>query len=294
MSSLTTVSVVVAGFPAQLRQPKLLPGETLTQVAIRNNPERWKVCVENLTSTHGLSKEARARLLTGKLDDVTTPSMQSEVERFVNICLPTPFRTLNGLSRLRESARDGLFGYTLADILWVRESPPDGDDEAQAMAKKSKALAEQLKVTLIWSPTGSPLTLDLTRLLPHLQGEFAWVVPGGSALPAGDPFGRLERVIRYLTGSPRRAIYSDNIASYVVRTSCLHELADRGGSLPSDPASLGRLLQQSGYELTGDNDVERALCELEQEYGGWSRNTSHHQPASGVGRRPWWKRLFGG
>jgi hypothetical protein len=294
MSSPTTVSAIVAGFPAQLRQPRPLPGETLAQVAIRNNPNRWKVCVANLTSTHGVPKEACAQLLAGNFDAVTTPGAQREVERFVNLCLPAPGRTIDGLARLRDAASNGLFGYTISDILWPRETPLNPSSQAKAMAEKSQALADRLRVNVLSSPTIGSLALDLGWLLPHVHGEFLWMVPGGTRLPMSDPFGRLKRVIQHLTSSPRRALYSDNIASYVVRTSCLSELAHLGGSLPADPALLGRLLRQSGYELTGDENSELALCELEREFGGWSRNVSLHEPVSSAAPRPWWKKLFGG
>ena len=79
MNSPTTVTALVAGFPSNLRQPKPLPGETPAHIAIRNNPDRWRVCVENLTTSHGVPPAVRSRLLAGKLDDATTPGGQAEV-----------------------------------------------------------------------------------------------------------------------------------------------------------------------------------------------------------------------
>ena len=289
-----TVSVVVAGFPAQLRRPKPLPGETLAQVAIRNNSDRWKVCIENLIYSHGIPAGVRSRLLAGKLDAVTTPGAQAEVERFVNICLPTPYRTLTGLARLQTKAAGEQFGYTLGEILWTsEEAPPDADDRARANDERAQALADALGVRVVRFPAGAGLVLDLARLIPQLRGDFAWLIPGGTTVPF-EIDERLERVLRSLTTSPQCALYSDNIASYVVRTSCLRELVRRGEPLPSDPAPLGRLLRQSGYELIGDEDPELALCELEREFGGWTRNLSLHEFKSRTGNRPWWRKLFGG
>ena len=282
------VSVIVTGFPAQLRNPEPLPGETKIQLAIRNNRGRWGICVENITSKTPMSEEMKACLLDGNMDPIANnAAAQAEVERFVNVCLPTSGRTLQGLARLREHTQSLRGVAEIIEIIWPRERNPSGDAH---IAKFS----EPLGITVIWIPTGAPNTLDLGSLLHGIHGEFVWLVPGGTRLPITDAVERLDRVIGCLAASPKRAVYSDNIASCVLRVSALHELVRRGQPLPPDQGDLGRLLRQAGYELVGDDDPDLALCELEGEFGGWSGSRGgRHARESGRGRS-WWQRLFGG
>lgn len=234
----------------------------------------------------------REYLLAGRFSEIHNPDVLKEVEQFVNICLPTPFRTFRALSRLQRTQQgQSNRSYTLLEILWPRESPHQGDREANALAERSKEMAQSFGVKLIWLPTSVARGLDLQGMLPEIKGDFVWVLPAGTTLPM-DSHDPLERAIRHLTGSNQRGIYADSIASYVVRTSCLRELAGGTRPLPSDPAVLGRALRLSGYELTGDNDPEFALCELETEYGGWSRRLSRSERDSSAASRPWWRNLF--
>jgi hypothetical protein len=270
-----------------MRKPEPLPGETLLQLAIRNNRDRWGICVENIKSKTPISKQMEVRLLDGDVNTIANnASVRAEIERFVNICLPTSGRTLQDLARLRDYTRERGGMAEIIEIIWPRERDPAGDADVEGFV-------EPLGVTMIWIPTGASRSLNLGSLLNSIHGEFVWLVPGGTKVPIPETRGRLDRVIRHLAASSRRAIYSDNIASCVLRVSALREQMARGHSLSSDVKDVGHLLREAGHELVGDDDPDLALCELERKYGGWSgpgRNQTREK-----GHHPsWWQRLFGG
>jgi hypothetical protein len=280
VSFATYVSAVVTGFPSRLRPATPLPGERLLQVAIRTNPRLWKACVEELAAAHALSSAGQKRLLAGDLAAIT-PAMQPQVERWANTAMPTHFRTLDGLARLRDALRsDG--SCHIQEIVWFREDPPPGPAEAKADA--ARASAETLGVKVVALPHGSPPAMDLAQVYPHVNGQVIWFVPGGTLPPTGRE--RLRAPVCQLTVSGKHGIYSDNVASFLLLASCgLREDAFHKVPLPIDPAHLARVLKPKGYDFVVAEPGE-TLCDLEPEFGGWSK------PAPAA--RRWWERLFGG
>lgn len=264
MNTVVTLSVVVTGFPVQLRRPKPLPGETLAQLVIRNHPQEWRICVERLETEFGISTDSAYRLRSGHLE-VADPGMREQIMRFMNHRLPTRGRTLQDLAELRDTVKDLRYqsGFDLVEILWPRERNPSGDQSAERMAESMGAKVIQL-------PTGLPRAMDLASMLPHISGEFVWLVPGGTKLMPPLVVLSLERVLRHLTGSPRRALYTDNAFSIIYRVAALKELLRSGKTLPADLREMGRLMRESGYELAVDHDDNSVLCDLEEVYGGRS------------------------
>jgi hypothetical protein len=276
-----TLSAVVAGFAAQLRQPKPLPGETLAQLVIRNHPQEWGNCVERIGSKFNLPKQTINHLRAARLD-VTDKGVQHEIEVFVNRRIPTYWRTLESLAKLRQSMADAPARQVdLVEILWPRLGPLEGSPVEK--------LAEGMGATILPQPASGPSELDLAHLLPHLHSDFVWLVPGGTYFHAELTFMQLGRVLLHLNGSPRLALYSDNASSAIYRTAPLRKLAAPGHPLPANPREVGRLLQEAGYELAGDHDPACTLCKLEREYGGSSpdRGSTSGDP------RPWWRKLLG-
>jgi hypothetical protein len=289
-----SVSAVLLGPPGALKMPKPLPGERMAEVAIRSDPRGWKTFVDTLCSTRGLTAATRSQLLGGRVPDVLPPEAQADLLRFVNRCLPTPFRTLEGLARHRDALRTkSNKGHVLVDILWLRELPPKDHAEGQRKAEEARAGAEKLGVTVVpvphgassLAPTGSrltaeemkvwgieppPPTLDLTEVMRQARGQFLWIVPGGTRLPE-DLERRLQGALSVIGGDSKAVLYTDNVASFVVQMSPLYDLVNRRIPVAADPAWLGRILRKAGWDAYAEENADEPLCELEQEFGGWTR-----------------------
>lgn len=275
MAQVPSLSAIETAFPGRLRPPQPLPGETPLQLVIRNHPQDWQNCVTWLATELGLSRQIRRQLLAARVDAVgrDDPRVREEIETFVNRRLPTHERTLQSLANLREmlvepaqsgqSALRQLWGFALVEILWPCAGHPP---------VSVQDLAEGMGVKLILYPMGAERTIDLAGLLPHVHGDFLWLVPGGTLFMATMVAMQLRRVLGLFTASPEAAFYTDGADSIIYRTAALHELVRRGQGLPADAREMARVMQESGYETMADDNPAAALCELEAVYGGRRQN----------------------
>jgi hypothetical protein len=289
MGNRLALTALVTGFPAGLRQPKPLPGETLSQLVIRNHPREWLNFIERLAEKIHLSPEQAGALRAGQLSAIQSEKVWAEIEGFMNFRLPTHGRTIQCLDELRglqEKLKDEAYGmvgdYDLLEILWPRQRDPSGDASAEKMV-------ESLGAKVIPMLSGAPLTLNLADLLQHVHGDLLWLVPGGTSFMAPIADLQIRRVVRHFQAMQRCAMYADNVSSFIYRTSVLRDLIARGQLLPADSREMVRALQMSGYELAMDEGTDNALCELEPEYGGPRRKI---QRRAGE-KRSWWRRWLG-
>jgi hypothetical protein len=287
MNSKMTLTALVTGFPAGLRQPKPLPGENLFQLVIRNHPREWRNCVERLTSDFGVSSDQAGALLKGQLEVIQDAKVRNQIERFMNSRLPSHSRTFRCLKKLRDDLQSEPYlstsNYEIIEILWPRQRDPSGDQTVEK-------LAAGLGVNVIPTPTDGSLQLNLADFLPHIHGQFLWLVPGGTKFMSAITALQLDRVMRYFQQMPRGAMYLDSAFSIIYRTSALSDLVGRGQYLSPESREMARNLDLAGYKFAADDDPEDALCELEPEYGGPRRKIQTVTES----RSPWWKRIFGG
>jgi hypothetical protein len=292
--SAVSVSALVTGFPPQLRVPKPLAGETLAQLVFRNHPDEWRNCVERLERDSHVPKDVCEHLRRGDLQKVTDPAIKAEVERFLNLRLPSHGRTFLGLTELRAELREPVIKtllagapYELLEILWPRQPHPGGDRSAEA-------LAEAQGVAVISLPAGPGREMSWADLLPHVHGKYLWVLPGGTRLFAPTVALNLGRVVRWFESSPLLAMFSDQCFSMVYRTEVLRGLLGQGKALSPQAQQIARLLQESGYQLAADATPAARLTELEAAYGGDGPTTSEifkGMVRPGASGQPWWKRL---
>ena len=142
-----TITAIVTGFPPGLRPPKPLPGENMAQLVIRNHPQEWQNCVERLKNDFHVPEDVCARLRSGDTSAATDAVTQREIERFMNLRLPSHGRTLQGLADIREQMSESgglaaLWQLKMSEIIWPRPKHPSGDTEA-------KKFAASLGVTVI-------------------------------------------------------------------------------------------------------------------------------------------------
>jgi hypothetical protein len=276
-----TLSAIETGFPTYIRRPKPLPGETLGQLVIRNHPQEWRNFVDRLANEKGLSSSTCSRLLDGQLDTQDL-RVRHEIEQFMNYRLPGHLRTLKSLADLREQLKKSPI-LNLLEIIWPMQPDPDGNI-------RHREQAERLGVTVIPAPVG-PRELDLSTLLPHINGDFMWLVPGGTKFFAMLVAMSLARTIPHLAESEKRAFYGDGGGSFIYKVAVLRELLRRGQPLPANSCEMARVFHENGFELASNKN--EILCELEKEYGGrdpeeiewlWERNKDK-SPS-------WWQRLF--
>ncbi len=293
--SQVTLSAIVTGFPAGLRQPKPQPGETLVQLVIRNHAQEWRACVERLAKDLHVPEEVCARLREGDTTGVVDPAAWPEIEQFMNQRLPSHGRTLQGLADLRKRMLEsgGLslpWRLELSEIIWPRQRNPTGDRSAEMFA-------ESLGAVVVSVDSEKPGPLDLGSLLQHIHGDYIWILPGGSRLSGPRVSMALTRVIRGFQERPKVALYSDQCYSMVYRTAALRALIANGKTLSAELRDNAVMLQQAGFELAADSDSIHSLVEIEPVYR--EQHEQLHKPLqeekrteSPAERTPWWKRMM--
>ena len=290
-----TLSAIVAGFPPGLHPPKPLPGETLAQLVIRNHPQEWRNCVERLKKDFHIQEEVCLRLRGGGMSAALDPATQREIERFMNLRLPSHGRTLQGLVDVRKQMLEPgglsqLWQLDLCEIIWPRQKDPSGD-------AKAERFAESLGVIVLSIDAGKAGPLDLGALLEHVHGDYLWILPGGSRLSGPMTIMALIRVLRGFQEKPKLALYSDQCYSMIYRTAALRTLMAAGNTLSAELRDNARMLQDAGFELAADNDPIHGLVDVESLYGGQRDRFGEMRSAKGrsspTGRKSWWQRLLG-
>ena len=289
--SKTTLSAIVSGFPPELRSPRPLPGETMAELVIRNHPQEWLNCVERLRHDLHASGDMCSRLQTGDLDAADDPAIQREIERFMNLRLPTHGRTLQGLAELRGNMRgpgiSQLWQLDLVDIIWPRQKDPSGNRNAER-------LAESLGVVDAGTDRAGPI--DLGSLLGYVHGEYLWILPGGTRLDGVATMTALIRVLNGFKENRKLALYSDGHYCMIYRTEALRALMSSGHTLSAELQDNARMLQQAGFELAADDDPGFGLVKLEPLYGGQGRSATGSRLAAGrrspAAQASRWRRLW--
>jgi hypothetical protein len=103
--TIAKITVLVMGFPPSLRQAQPLPGETRAQMVIRLHPRQWENFVDRLKSSNSTTSDVWDRLLQGDLS-VMRDNVEKHIEEFMNMRLPTHWRTLHDLADLRRYLND--------------------------------------------------------------------------------------------------------------------------------------------------------------------------------------------
>jgi hypothetical protein len=291
-----TITAIVTGFPPGLRPPKPLPGETMAQLVIRNHPQEWQNCVERLKNDFHVPEDMCARLQRGDTSAAKDAVTQGEIERFMNLRLPSHGRTLQGLADIREQMSEGgglaaLWQLKMPEIIWPRPKHPSGDTEA-------KKFAASLGITVISidTPWDKQAPLNLGALLEHVHGDYLWILPGGSRLSGPMTIMALIRVLRSFQEKPKLGMYSDQCYCMIYRMKALRALMASGKKLSAELRDNARMLQESGYELAADNDSIHGLVEIESLYGGEHDRFQEMRSAESSrlrSRTAWWRRLLG-
>jgi len=289
------LSAIVSGFPAGFRPPKPLPGESLAQLVIRTHAYEWLNCIERLQEEFHASQELCSRLRKGDLAAVVDPVVKRQIERFMNLRLPSHERTLRGLAEIQERLQEPgglnqLWPLQLTEIIWPRQKDTSGNTEAEK-------LAASLGVTVVAIDTLEPRPLDLGYLLKYVHGAYLWILPGGSRLSGPTTIMALSRVLRGFHENPKLALYSDQSYCMIYRTSALRTLIASGKTLSAELRDNARMLQEATFELAADNDPICRLVEVESLYGGPqdTLNKMHlsKRSSSRIGETSWWRRLLG-
>lgn len=290
MRNAIKVSALITGFPERLCQPKPLPGETRAQMVIRFHRQEWRNFTDRLRQTGVASDVVYAQLRQGILGS-TGSEVSQRIEEFMNLRMPTHWRTMHQLAALRADSRrlgtQCLMSFELTEIIWPREKDPSGDTSAEI-------LAERMGAKVIPWPTDAPRLMRLDHILSHLSGDYVWLLPGGTRIDSMMAAMSLERVMRYLSDSPMRSFYSDGADSLIYQVAALRNLADAGHPLPANSREMARLMQENGYEIAADDRPEAALCMLEEIYGGgYPFPYSSKATPDTIVRKPWWGSVFG-
>jgi hypothetical protein len=291
------LSAIVTGFPPGVRPPKPLPGESMLQLVIRNHPQAWSICLESLRNVFHASDEVCSRLTRGETIADLDPAVRREVERFMNLRLPSYGRTLQGLAELRDQMRETgglrqLWQMELTEIIWLRQKKYSSDAEAEKFAAS-------LGVTVLNIDTQESLPLvDLGSLLNHVHGDYLLTLPGGSSLFVPMAITSLISVLLGFQEKPKMALYSDSCYCLIYRVSALRDLILSGKRLSAELHDNARMLQEAGFELAADKDsIHGPLVEIETLYGGQNYNSCVMRSGRGAslrsGRTPWWRRLLG-
>lgn len=265
-----TLSVIVGGFPAELRSPRPLPGETWTELVIRNHLQEWLNLADRIRKERQLSDEAYSRLRAGHIPAAGDPAVRREIDRWMNLRLPRHGRTLQGLAELRDQMRGDLgqiWQLELADIICPRQRDPSGNTDF-------RRLAESLGAVTVEVAEAGPM--DLGALIGYVHGDYLWILPGGTRLSA--TMIALIPVMLAFQGNERLALYHDGSYSMIYRTAALRALLAAGMTLSGDLGENARKLQEAGFELVAD-DAGLSLAELEPIYGGQVRRLPEGQPA---------------
>jgi hypothetical protein len=266
----------------------------LAQLVIRNHPQEWRNCIERLKKDFHVPEEVCSRLGRGETSAAVDPVAQRQIERFMNMRLPSHGRTLQGLAEVRGQMRERgglseLWQLELSEVIWPRQKN-SGDTEAETFAAS-------LGVMVVSIDGEKPGPLDLGFLLKHVHGDFLWILPGGSRLSGPMTMMALIRVLRGFQEKPQLALYSDQCYCMIYRTSALRALMASGRTLSAELRDNARMLQETGFELAADNDPIHGLVEIEALYGGQHDSYSQMHSGRGVpshtGRSSWWGRLFG-
>jgi hypothetical protein len=274
------------GFLPHLIKPKPLPGETLLQLVVRLFPDQWEGFVERMASEQGFSKTVHDRLLIGLYEE-SDKETEHKILDFVNYHMPTHWRTLESLISLQKKLKSRLSRPSgqvdLIEIIWPREQHSSENGFTENYVKERG-------VTLLSTVHGPARELDLNAALPSIQGEFVWLVPGGTNFMPSIVAGTLQRIIDYMTESPRRAFYADGAHSLILRASSLRELVNQGKIVPANYRDMARLLRERGFELAVNKEI--ILCVLEREYGGLGLGDVDELPDS-KDTTPWWRKVSG-
>src|SRR5262249_54761238 len=150
------------------------------------------------------------------------------VEEFMNMRLPTHWRTLRGLSDLRkylgDASMQAMYGCVISEIVWPREPHPSD-------IRGPEELARKMGITLMTPPVGSSRELEMAWLLPKISGKFLWMVPGGTTVESTLTAMSLRRVIGHMEQNPKRAFYSDGSMSIIFRVDALRNVVRAGHRL---------------------------------------------------------------
>lgn len=289
------LTAIVTGFPPGLRPPTPLPGESMLQIVIRNHPRQWRNCLERFRNDFGASEAVCSRLSQGDVVADLSPVIRKEVERFMNLHLPSHGRTLQGLAEIRDQMMEPeglaqLWQLELTEIIWPRLKNFSCDAEAQEYAASLGAT-----VVGVGGQEGGPL--DIGSLLQDIHGDYLWILPGGNRLSGAMTVVALIRVLRAFQENPKLALYSDQCYCMIYRTSALRALMASGKTLSAELRDNARMLQDVGFQITSDSDPIHGLVEIESLYGGqhdrFSQMPSSRASVSKVGRTSWWRRLLG-
>ena len=293
--SMIKLTAIVTGFPPGLRPPTPLPGESMLQLVIRNHPQEWRNCLKRLRNDFDASEAVCSRLSQGEVIADLSPAISREVERFMNLRLPSHGRTLQGLADIRDQMMkpgglSQLWQLEMTEIIWPRQKNPSGDTEAEEYAAS-------LGATVVSVDGQERGPLDIGSLLKHIHGDYLWILPGGSRWSGPMSVMALIRVLRGFQENPKLALYSDQCYCMIYRTSALRALMSSGKTLSSELRDNARMLQEAGFQLASDNDPIHGLVEIESLYGGqhdrFSQMPSRRGTVSEAGRTSWWRRLLG-
>lgn len=280
MNEQTTFSVLVTGLPPGVHGPDLRQSESRLQFLIRFHPNEWKNFSERVGEELRLSESERKRLVAQDPALMNNSEIGPRITQCANMRLPSQWRTLNCLSKLRASlTREpmSLFGLRLQEIIWPREKNPLGDDSAERMALEMGAEVVSLS-------TGIARELDLRRFIPLIKAEYLWIVPGGSSFMGAMTEMSLQRIFQSMRACPTAALYSDGSYSMIYRTSALQSAAERVPEAVLTHSLLCSIWERMGFSCLGDRDPEHPLCEIEKIYGGTYPFPKPPGPKSWLGR----------
>ena len=258
-----TVSAIVFGFPPCLKKAQPLQGESIAKFVIRHHKNQWKNFTESMTEKLNLNNIERTILLNEDTN-IQNEALQDEIMRFMNMRLPTHFRTIKDLAvikkRVNRSDRAiGMIAPFQIGKIWFPKPRIDS---------QTKRLIEDLGVDVV-NLGAEGTTIDICHLSSEIGSDFIWFVPGGTRVSFTTTL-KLQRIIQSFEENAKYALYSDNHYSLIYRCSAINEASKKGYRMTGQTDNDGAIFKKMGYQPIVDHESEQALCELERIYGGWN------------------------
>jgi hypothetical protein len=243
-----TITAILQGFPPELRQPTRSAGESIFQFVTSHFPDEWRNFKARITREFAI-KEGFLDQISG-MGQVEHPEISAQLFSFINERLPTHWRTVRGLSGLKQITEAA--GFPLEQIL----VPSTGDRNLTVLQELG---AEVCPVT-----SGSS---DLGSLLPQVRGDLCWTIKGGTRV-SGSAALVLLPALQVFEKESALAFWYDRAYSFIYRTAALRKLANSGRALGIDARTLAKELYEAGFSVYIEEDAQSSFSTLEMIYGG--------------------------
>jgi hypothetical protein len=298
MPSAVSVTAMVTPFPGSLRPPRPEPGEGMLGFVIRHHRDEWANFVEAETREGTTTPSQLSAVANGAVDpNELATTLRERLSEFMNMRLPSHWRTTKCLAELREHLQEPLsqivdYGFELTQILSPRERLPSTDARSRTRSEQLATL-EALGAEIVLVETGLAGEIGLAQHLMRVKGHILWLVAGATHFLAPLAALTLKQAIGQFRSQPQLALYTDGAYSFLYRTSALNHLVDDGALLTNDVNHHARLLQAAGFRCGRAPSLDYVLSHLEPLYGGEVAAYETRERPSAPSRPGLFRRLLG-